>query len=498
MLTLALLTCLPAQNAPPTTPREKALELLAASLDSAPGAQPEVAALALLRIGENYDLFDHKKSLEALNRAFAASLGIPPEKTGRREKAQSLIAGATVPVSLPDAVAMLKRITAGAASDEDPRQEAIEAATAKMIEKKQVDAAIDLINSVGATGKYPFKAARQIFAALPPEDVRRPAIFAYALSAYTLRPSEEFGEFLVKHWKEIPKTTAEAAVGQMVSTVLSAKDEGWNETLSAEKGSLTLHGRRNVELFDLMHVLEAIDPKRAAEILDRNPELKAAIARFPQGRESMGQIMNWSHSDGDPGPADERGAEMGRVFGELEKLPEDMSDRLKMAKLLDLAKSVRNPSIRLEVLTSIIGGLEDDPVAAGSILSQCIELLKEVKALPQRAESWSTVALAAHQIKDDNLAREALDYAFDDAAELYKLDIDADEPNPGPRDQWPSANAYRRIMISGAKIFGVDSPTLLNRIIDPDMALFARVELAQALLERPHGMWLTFTGKTKK
>ena len=105
---------------------------------------------------------------------------------------------------------------------------------------------------------------------------------------------------------------------------------------------------------------------------------------------------------------------------------------------------------------------------------------------------------AAHNIKDDKLAREALDYAFDDAAELYKLDIDADEPNPGPRDQWPSANAYRRIMISGAKIFGVDSTTLLNRISDPDMALFSRVELAQALLERPHGMWMTYTGKRKR
>jgi hypothetical protein len=380
MLTAVLLACLLAQNAPPT-PREKARELLDSSLDSAPGAQPEVAALALLRIGENYDVFDHKKSLEALNSTFAAALGIPPEKTGRREKAQSMIARATVAVSLPDAVSMLKQIQPGNSADDqvydkDPRHEAVEAAVARLIEKKQIDEAIGLINSIGATGKYPFKAARQIFAALPPEDVRRPAIFAYAFSAYTLRPSADFGGFLVKHWKEIRKTTAEAAVGQMVTTILNGKDEGLNESFSAEKGSLTLHGRQNVELFDLMHVVRAIDPKRADEILDRRPELKAALARFPNGRESMGQAANWSRSDGDPGLPDERGAELARVFSELEKLPEDVTKVGQITKIVDLAKSIQNPSSRLEFLTAVIGLASDEPEIAKSLLSQCIELLK--------------------------------------------------------------------------------------------------------------------------
>jgi hypothetical protein len=498
MLTAVLLTCLPARNVPPT-PREKARELLDATLDSAPGAQPEVAALARLRIGENDDVFDHKKSLEAVNSTFAAALGIPPEKTGRRENAQGMIARATVPLSLPDAVSMLKRIQAGnSADDEDPHYEAVEAAVTRLIEKKQIDEAIGLINSVGATGKYPFKAASLLFAALPPDDVRRPAIFACALSAYTLRPSADFGEFLVKHWKEIPKTTAEAAVGQMVTTILNGKDEGLNESLSAAKGSLTLHGRQNVELFDLMHVVRSIDPKRADGLPDRRPELKVALARFPNGRESMGQAANWSRSGGDPGPPDERGAELVRVFAELEKLSEDATKAGHITKIADLAKPIRNPSARLEFRTAVIGLASDEPEIAKSLLSRCIELLKDVKDPPHRAESWSAVALAAHQIMDDKLAREAPDHAFDDAEEIYKPDMDADDPNPGPRDVWPFTNACHRIMISGAKIFGIDSSTLLNRITDPDMPVFARVELAQALLDRPRDIWNNYSQKTKK
>ena len=113
------------------------------------------------------------------------------------------------------------------------------------------------------------------------------------------------------------------------------------------------------------------------------------------------------------------------------------------------------------------------------------------------AQAWAHIAEAAHAVKNDKLAREALDHAFDDAEELYKLDTDADEPNPAPRDEWPSTNAYRHIVISGVKVFGVGADTLLTRIADRDLAVFARVEIAQALLERPHESWMTSSRKTK-
>ncbi len=508
LATLLLQAAPPEKNATPS-PREKARELLDSAFDAAPGAQPEVAAMALMRVGENYEVLDRSKALEGLQRAFSAAAGIPPGEEPRRERAQSQIAATTAPVSLPDAVTMLKQIVpsvAGALLDEDPRQPAIDAVVARLLEKKQFDEAIDLMNSVGATGQYPFAAAGQIFDKLPRDDVRRPAIFAYALSAYTLRPAEAFGDFLVKRWKEIPKSTAEASVNQVTAHILSLKDGDLNETLSAEKGSVTLHGRQNVELFRILHVVRAIDPKRADEILDRRPELKAALDRFPKGPEDMGQLGNSARSDGgDTSAAGARGSEMGKAIAQLEALEKEMGDsetpesqRKGLLRSLEIVRALKAPAVRLELLSGIIAeAAAVDPGTAESVLSECMDLLKETKEPQLRAQAWAHIAEAAHAVKNDKLAREALDHAFDDAEELYKLDTDADEPNPAPRDEWPSTNAYRHIVISGVKVFGVGADTLLTRIADRDLAVFARVEIAQALLERPHESWMTSSRKTK-
>ena len=65
---VASVLCLPAfaQDKPAKpSPKEKAAELLQTAFDMAPGAQPEVGATALMRIGDNYQGLDDKKAPEA-------------------------------------------------------------------------------------------------------------------------------------------------------------------------------------------------------------------------------------------------------------------------------------------------------------------------------------------------------------------------------------------------------------------------------------------------
>ena len=492
------------------TPREKALELLDTALDAAPGTQPEVSATALMRIGENYELFSHLKALEIMNRAFTSSLGIPPVARMHRERVQSDIVAATVALSLPDAMAMLRRIEGGT-GDYDPRLPAIATTVTKLLENKQFDQAIDFINSIGATGQYAFAAANSTFEKLPANDPRRSAVFGYALSAYALRPHAEFGDFLVKHWKEIPRSTAEAAIASMVETVLNARDDGIVETIASEKGPLTLKGKANVELFDLMHIVRAIDPKRAEEILESRPDLKAALDRFPNGRESMGQRFGWSLGyPSDPAQQQQAAAEaaanssVAQIMKQLEAIEtkDDASAEVKhrdLLKSLDLAKSIPVPQTRIEILAMIANeAAADEPDFAKSILSECMDQLKEIKGPDLRIDAWRDIAEAAHAIKDDKLAWEAVDRALADAGESYKLDTDADLPNTGLRDQWPSTNAYRRVAITAVKLFSLNAEPLLTRIPDRELALYARVEMAQALLERSHENWMTTLRDTKK
>lgn len=103
-------------------------------------------------------------------------------------------------------------------------------------------------------------------------------------------------------------------------------------------------------------------------------------------------------------------------------------------------------------------------------MSESIEILKEIKEPNDRIQAWSAIVEAAHRIGDDKLTWEAIDQGLADAIELYKRDIDADAPNAA----------------------------LLLRITDPDLALLARVEMAQALLGRAHESWSTSVSRTKK
>jgi hypothetical protein len=491
------------------TPQEKAVELLSAASEAAPGAQPEVAATALMRIGENYEGLDDRKALEAMKSAFAVSLGIPPSDDARKQRVQVLVASAAAQVSLPDAVEMLKQIEP-LTGEYDPRQEPIKKIVERMIEKKQFDQAIEALNSVGVVGQYPYAGMGIIYEKLPKQDLRRPQVFGAAFAAYALRPAEPFSQFIEAHWKELPRSTAEAAVGAIVTHILSYKsDEYLLQTIATEKGVITLRSRQDVELFDIMHVLRVFDKKRYEEVLETHPELKAALARFPEGRAGMGQLISLTRTyDTSPEPVQsvmksgETGAQLGRVMGEVGKLfqfdlPDDVVEKNFM-KALELIKTITDPAERVEMLSSIASAAGDDAAITRPILADCMEILKDIKDPDATVGAWTNIAEVAHQIGDDKLTGEALDHLLDNAAALLKRDMDPDAPNMGLRDQWPSTNAYRRTAISAVKAFGVDAEWISGRIADPDMALYARVEMAQALLDKPHTDWSKSYSPKKK
>ncbi|MDQ1472725.1 MAG: hypothetical protein QOJ99_4205 [Bryobacterales bacterium] len=484
------------------TPREKALQLLDGVVETAAAAQPQVAAAALLYVGQTYDLFDSKKAVEYLRQAFASTAAIPPGEDTRRAGLQARIASATAPLSLPDAIEMLKQIEVAPDSHGDPRQAALSSVLSRLLGKQQFDAAIELVNSVGVTGPYPFAAARQIFEKLPPDDNRRLSIFAYAMSAYALRPAPAFGEFLARRWKELPRSMVQTALGHVIENILNDKSTDFlSLTISSEKGSASLHNRQDAALFDLMHVVREIDPKRADEILESRKALAELLQKFPEGSLGMGDKLSRNSTGGGNRPDPSMQQQMA-LDGQANTIAEQAMSALgkkEPLKAVDLAKTIPVPERRVEVLTRIAssaGAL--DPTTAKAIIGESIDGLKDVKNIQARAVSWNNIAEAAHRAGDDKLAWEALDHSLADSAELYKADSDSDSPNEALRDEWPSTNAYRRAVITATKLMGIDAEPLLAQISDHDLALFARVEMAQALLERPHESWSTSVSRHSK
>lgn len=481
--------------------RPKAREILEGAVLTAPGTKPEVASVAMMRIGTDYAEFNNIKAIAFLKTSFDLSLGIPPGEGLNQQRVQSMIAGAMAPLSLKDSLEMLRRIH-GTTDTYDPRLPAILKAVNFLLGKKQLDEAIELINSLGATGQYPFDAAKAVFEKLPKGDFRRNMVFGNAMTAYTARPALEFGEFLAEHWNEIPARTAEAALRSVVDTVMAMKDDGLTESLGGEKGALVLGNRQEVELFDLMHLLLKMDPKKAEEILAQKPNLRAAVAQFPAGRASVGKYTNRIRGYRNTASEAVASAAAAQAVEQIEKVIDIVGDKVtdaEVEKILSLAKGIPAVEARAELLASLAQATEaDQPEIAKMVLKKSLELLADSKDPAAGLDALKEIARLAHGLHDDEAAWSAIWRMCDAALAIYKLDSGSETPNEGLMDHWPSTNALRRAVLAAADLFGAAADQIPLRVPDPGLALLVRLELAHKLLGRPHEEWITSERTPKK
>jgi hypothetical protein len=252
-----------------------------------------------------------------------------------------------------------------------------------------------------------------------------------------------------------------------------------------------------------MHIVRAINPKRAEELLETRPGLRAWLEQYPKGTESLtaeGWFWTFTTMGGD-----KQGADRMKQYARGQALTETIASSALNAvkedpdKAISLAQTIPAPTRRAEILGSIARSVAGkDPDKARGALDKCITLLDEIKNPNDRVVAWDSVADAAHQIKDEKLTARAIDRVLADAAEIYKQEEDAEVPNVILREYWPSTQGYRRAIMRATAILGLDAEPLLLKITDPELNLFARIAMAQGLLGRSQERFPTFAPQKKR
>jgi hypothetical protein len=74
---------------------------------------------------------------------------------------------------------------------------------------------------------------------------------------------------------------------------------------------------------------------------------------------------------------------------------------------------------------------------------------------------------------------------FREAGKLYAKDSNPENPNTAPKDCWPSAREFRNILFKAGQHLGWGAGKYLNRISDPDLRLFAQIELCAGAEDLP-------------
>ncbi|PYT30797.1 MAG: hypothetical protein DMG58_13620 [Acidobacteria bacterium] len=470
----------PKQEKP--TPRAKARELLDNAAEMVAATNPQVHAAGLMHLAYAYETLNRKKAIEFYQQAFTSSAVLG---ANARENLQPDIVTAVAQLSLPDAIEMVQQIRPAPAH-------VVGTIVAQMMQKEQIAQAIELVETTGSTGAYSFGAVEQIFKKLPEDDPRRIALFSSAMSAYTLHSQDEGGNFqrgfadlLARHWQEIPRSMADLSLTAIINNILDRKDDDpLTQTVATEKGAFKFNSRKDVELFEIINVVQGLDPKRAQELLEKRPDLRAAFELFPGGSTSINNSSTSSTSDN---VSFARLQEM-RQRAQAESLAaQAMAESEKdPRKALEIAGAIEIPALKARALGAIAGSVgKKDPEFAKGVLSRCSSMLSDIKDPGDRMDTWATVAQTAWNIKDEKQAWEAIDHGIADATALYKLDTDEDSPNVALREYWPSTQAYRRIISCATKLFGVDAEPMLMKIRDPDLALLAQIEMGSTLLAKP-------------
>jgi hypothetical protein len=341
--------------------------------------------------------------------------------------------------------------------------------------------------------------------ASPEGDPLRMQLFAAATTAYNLRPTGQYPRLVAQHWRQVPQPMAESAVSAILNALLDKKkndDESFLKTISGEKGSVTFSSRENAELFNLLHVIRAINPTKAEELLESRLELKNAVTRFPDGEDSLKGTgdsgLSSSTTSGNRNP--EVGGQMQLQALSNTRYSEAMTAlKSDPDRALALIRDIPLKEQRARALAAVANrSAEKDEPKAKATLTQAFNLLDDIKDPEKTVDAYVALAEAAHKIKDDERARLALDRALSGATELYKRDSNEESPNIAPREYWPSTQSYRRIVYRATEMYGADAEYVLPRITDPDLHLLASIEMARSLLKKPSRSGDTMVDRTKR
>lgn len=74
---------------------------------------------------------------------------------------------------------------------------------------------------------------------------------------------------------------------------------------------------------------------------------------------------------------------------------------------------------------------------------------------------------------------------FREAYKAYAKDSDPENPNKAPKECWPSTDEFRNILFKAGQHQGLAAAKHLDRISDPDLRLFAQIELCAGAEDLP-------------
>lgn len=253
-------------------------ELLASACEEAGRSKSPVREAALLRIARVETAFDRDRARQTFERALCETRrvsGLDGELLLERAR---LMAAAVA----PDLLSGIH-----CSGGRTPPRFAAEEPLPIMLEHGHGDAAFEYVTGHREASTFPYGTVPALMQWLGDEERKR-AVFRCAIEAWRTSRDERFISLFQWQWTALPPDEAWALAREIVQVALERPDE----PASAEYGvgsenRIVFTSRRELTLFEILHVLRYFDGPLAESLIAGHPQLAAAARRFPNGIESL-------------------------------------------------------------------------------------------------------------------------------------------------------------------------------------------------------------------
>ena len=323
--------------------------------------------------------------------------------------------------------------------DEDPRSRAAALLVDRLLKrngKKDIEQATQVLNYLGSTGKYPYKAASEMIKVSYERGQlsRADALFGQALTFFKrddhfASSPDEFADLVLTNDQKLPRSSMVAAIRMIVDKV-RAREEQTAKTgdpehrkflISTPGRSLPVHRRSTYLALRLLPLAKRLSNTLADELQHQDSDLNDITK--PLSPEQLNELSQASlamlHGDSDPTSAQMlnfgRQVEDQQTLRNIEKMASDPDGAV---TLLD---KIHAPENRARASAAIAHSLfKSDPSRAASLLDDAEASLEKLSDEQEKAEALIPIASAWADLGNNKKALSLLSDGYASAEDLYK------------------------------------------------------------------------------
>lgn len=427
---------------------------------------PEVQAYLLQEMARGYRQLDRPKEVELFKQGFAAAADITDDKL-RTEQQNSIVR--ELDSADPAALAGMQH-----AADPKVRETVLRLLVKQDIDHDRFAAAATRLTQWDASLAYPYEQAKRLILKLNSQQSgERQSVFSSAVAAYRQSDAKEgFSDnmptLILGVYDVLPPAMVLDGIDLVLQKAAANGAAHYSMMVGGKNGQANFDNLYDFELFQLLPVLEKLDPAKAEALRRDHANIAALNNKYPNGMSSLNdgnanlRMIVHSGDDASNAPPPPINPAINQQINDTEAIIESSSKDFDAA--LASAQALSNtPTSEFSFMTSRCRALDEMATGAADRknYSQANAALKAlitaIQDLPQLAQAHYLVRAAAisAEMNDPQAAKQYLNRGMGVVDELYQRDAFGDPPSDAPnrgglrRRRGKRFSSWRRASIWG-------------------------------------------------